>query len=430
MGEVAGLSQRSEIQIREVVSETVGPLDFEDGVALAPPDAGWRLDLRQGGWAVADEVYPGLVGGDVPVEPALQVARLHEVVHPEMEILVEEAGLVRPVIEEMAKVSLTGLPVLTHQGGGPGLLVEGLVPDLVHAVRIHPSPADPGIGTVEEEQARETFRIFPGKTLRHVRAHVMADYPEPLEIQSVGKGAKILHQVAQKFLRRTSRLVRVAEAPEVWRDYVKAFGQDGNVLMPAVPELGPPVQQHQRISIAVANVVKRNAVGFDMAMVPLAPVHPTYYPILLAESRALILQVLEDAGGTHAAADAHGDEAVLRAAALHLVDQLYRELGACGAHGMAERDGPTVDVRLVEVHTHFTYHGQSLGRERLVELDEVDVVHREPGLLQHLRDGHRRSDAHDLGPDATNGEPDEAGERREPALLGLLPVHNDDRGGP
>src|SRR5918912_2985629 len=93
-----------------------------------------------------------------------------------------------------------------------------------------------------------------------------------------------------------------------------------------------------------------------------------------------VLQVLQDASGAHAAADAHGDEAVLRAAALHLVDQLYRELRARGTHRVAERDGPTVDVRLVEVHADLTYDGERLGRKRFVELDEVDVIQRQPGL--------------------------------------------------
>src|SRR5919107_1734672 len=151
---------------------------------------------------------------------------------------------------------------------------------------------------------------------------------------------------------------------------------------------------------------------------------------LAAESRRLILQVLEDARGAHAAADAHGDEAVPGAAALHLVYQLHRELGAGGAHGVAERDGPAVDVGLVDVHADLAHHGEGLGRERLVELDEVYIVHREPGLLQHLRDGHHRPYAHAPGPDAPDGDPDEADEGREPTPLGLLPVHDDHGGGP
>jgi hypothetical protein len=51
--------------------------------------------------------------------------------------------------------------------------------------------------------------------------------------------------------------------------------------------------------------------------------------------RWLILEVLEDPGGTHAPTDAHGDHAVLRASALHLVNELDGQLGPGGAHRMA-----------------------------------------------------------------------------------------------
>src|SRR5215204_1007276 len=140
--------------------------------------------------------------------------------------------------------------------------------------------------------------------------------------------------------------------------------------------------------------------------------------------RELILQVLEDPGRPHTAADAHGDEAVLRAAPLHLVDQLDRELGARRAHRVAERYGAAVDVGLLEVHPDLADHGERLGGEGLVELDEVDIVDRKPGLLQYLRDRHGRSYTHDFGPDATDGESDKPHERCEPAPLGLLPVHH------
>src|SRR3712207_8868204 len=55
--------------------------------------------------------------------------------------------------------------------------------------------------------------------------------------------------------------------------------------------------------------------------------------------------LFRSARGPHAAADAHGHEAEPRLAALHLVDELDGELGACGAHGVAERDGAAVHVR-------------------------------------------------------------------------------------
>src|ERR671920_2291988 len=106
------------------------------------------------------------------------------------------------MVEEVADVCLASLPVLSYQGGGPRLLVEGLVPDLIDAIRRCPASSDPRIRTVEEEQPAETLRILPGEPLGHVSAHVVADDPEPLKVQSVSQAAQVLHEIAEEFLRR------------------------------------------------------------------------------------------------------------------------------------------------------------------------------------------------------------------------------------
>ena len=70
-----------------------------------------------------------------------------------------------------------------------------------------------------------------------------------------------------------------------------------------------------------------------------------YHPrIRYGHARMLSRQPLDDAGGAHAAADAHCDEAELHVAAPHLVDDLHRKLGPCGSQGMPQGDGPAVDV--------------------------------------------------------------------------------------
>jgi hypothetical protein len=72
---------------------------------------------------------------------------------------------------------------------------------------------------------------------------------------------------------------------------------------------------------------------------------------------SLVLQVLEDACGAHAAADAHGDHAVAAVATLHLVHELDGELGAGRAHRVAEGDRAAVDVGLLQVHADLPDHG-------------------------------------------------------------------------
>ena len=65
---------------------------------------------------------------------------------------------------------------------------------------------------------------------------------------------------------------------------------------------------------------------------------------------------------------------------------------------------------------------EHLRGERLVQLDEVDLIEREPGLCEHLAHGRDRSDAEALGRDAGSGIRDEARQRRESALFRRAPL--------
>src|SRR3954470_17894695 len=98
MPKVSSLRDRRNPVICQVALEPVDPLYLEGAVAASPQNARGHVDLWQPGGTVADQLYTGLVRTYVPVEPALQVARFHKVVHPGVDILIEEAGLVRPVI--------------------------------------------------------------------------------------------------------------------------------------------------------------------------------------------------------------------------------------------------------------------------------------------------------------------------------------------
>src|SRR6266850_1398087 len=55
-------------------------------------------------------------------------------------------------------------------------------------------------------------------------------------------------------------------------------------------------------------------------------------------------EALEDAGGAHAAADAHGDHAVAGVAALEFANERGGEFCAGAAEGMAESDGAAVGI--------------------------------------------------------------------------------------
>ena len=81
-------------------------------------------------------------------------------------------------------------------------------------------------------------------------------------------------------------------------------------------------------------------------------------------------------------------------AALHFLQQRGGELGARAAQRMPQRDGAAVHVHLGQVEAQHLDHGQRLRRERLVQLDQVDLVQRQSRQLQRLGDGVHRPHPH------------------------------------
>ena len=64
--------------------------------------------------------------------------------------------------------------------------------------------------------------------------------------------------------------------------------------------------------------------------------------------------------------------------------QRGRDPGAAGAQRMADRDRSAARVHLLFADAQQLEHGQDLDGERLVELDAIDLIEREPGSLQGL----------------------------------------------
>src|SRR3984885_6637963 len=99
----------------------------------------------------------------------------------------------------------------------------------------------------------------------------------------------------------------------------------------------------------------------------------------VAPGQAGRLEAFEDGGDAHAAADAQGDERPPRGAALELVDDGGDEHRAGGAERMAHRDRAAVDVDVLLGQVQVLDPLQDHRGERLVELEQVDVVKREAG---------------------------------------------------
>src|SRR6185312_3296413 len=93
--EMAGSRDRRHFCVAEILAEPIRPGALEDGIALAPQHARrqiYRHTLRLRCF-VAHCREPSLVGADVPVEAALEIAGLEEIVDPGLDILVEGVGI-------------------------------------------------------------------------------------------------------------------------------------------------------------------------------------------------------------------------------------------------------------------------------------------------------------------------------------------------
>src|SRR5208337_3600447 len=77
--------------------------------------------------------------------------------------------------------------------------------------------------------------------------------------------------------------------------------------------------------------------------------------------------------GAHAGADAERDEAGFRPAALHFVQQDPEHHCAGCAERMTHRNRAAIHVQLFMRNAHCVHESQHDGRERLVQLPEVDV---------------------------------------------------------
>src|SRR5216117_1985714 len=87
-----------------------------------------------------------------------------------------------------------------------------------------------------------------------------------------------------------------------------------------------------------------------------------------------LLDPLDVGGDPLAEANAHGLEPIARAAPLELVEQRRHELRARAAERVAERDRAAVDVHTAHVRVKLSLPREHDRSERLVDLDEVDVV--------------------------------------------------------
>jgi len=94
----------AELQIHEEPAKAIGPRGSENRVVLPPEDPGGRSDWRGHRGRAFDDGHPTLLVAHVPVEAALEVAGLQEVVDPALELRVKGIFPVRPVPQDVVEI--------------------------------------------------------------------------------------------------------------------------------------------------------------------------------------------------------------------------------------------------------------------------------------------------------------------------------------
>ncbi len=268
MHEVPRLRRDGHVDVAEEFVEPVGPFALEHGIAGAPEHArGHRYRpaaaLRR---LASDDREPRLMRADVPVEAALEIPRFQEIIDPGLDVLVEGAGVVGPMAEEMAKVGPARLAGAAHQRRSPGLLMERLVPDLAEMLGSRPARADPGIGAIEEEQTAHPLRLLMRDHLRDIGADVVRDDADALEAEPVHQPQNVRRVDIRAGIGRgpVRRFLRIPEAAQIRRDHVELGREIGNAFPPDPAELGPAVEEQQGRATAFAEIMDADAVRRDV----------------------------------------------------------------------------------------------------------------------------------------------------------------------
>src|SRR3954467_670373 len=129
----------------------------------------------------------------------------------------------------------------------------------------------------------------------------------------------------------------------------------------------------------------------------------------------------------HPAADAHRHHHQLRLAPLAFDERMADEARAAHPIGMAEGDGPAIDVESLVRNAHTIAAIDHLDREGFVQLPQVDVFDLLAGVLEELRHREYRADSHLARVAAGDRKAAENTKRGQIALRGFLVTH--DHGG-
>src|SRR5688572_7492787 len=158
-------------------------------------------------------------------------------------------------------------------------------------------------------------------------------------------------------------------------------------MAPTSSARGPSRRAHN--ATYAPSAANRSAMAAPMPW--LAPVTIATRPSSLP---CMSLVHLEQPRRTHPAADAHGHDDVLDAAAAPLDQRMSDEARPAHAERVPDRDRAAVDVEPLVVDPETIATVERLHGEGLVQLPEPDIVDGETLALEQFRHGEHGSDAH------------------------------------
>src|ERR1022692_2501658 len=122
-----------------------------------------------------------------------------------------------------------------------------------------------------------------------------------------------------------------------------------------------------------------------------------YAPTFMCNSPSSKSEPLDEGSGALAAADTHGHQGVTALRPLELVKRLGQQHSTGGSQRVTEGDRTTVDVDLAHIGLGLLSPRQHDGSERLVDLDDIEIFHRQTVTVENPLGRGNRSEERRVG---------------------------------
>src|SRR5690349_3471362 len=140
------------------------------------------------------------------------------------------------------------------------------------------------------------------------------------------------------------------------------------------------------------------------------------------------LDGLEDRCYTLPTTNTHGDQCILAACPMELIERLDSQDAACCPDGMTERDAAAIRIRAIHWQIQVLDDREGLSSKSLIEFDHIHIMDGQVGPFEGLFYRGNWSNTHVLRLYTGMGIGDKPSHRFQPASLGLARLHQHDRG--